>query len=260
MIQMSLLSNRIIRCLAMFSISMATAYHMPAFADASASAEINNLRFELIDPDDGDGITPTISFGAVETTGYTGGGALGYFVGGSFDLSLGGGASASYFGATTQVAAGAATSGMPNLYSSLSASGNLPSGTPNSFSSIVYFSVPFELSANSIVAFDGEYLLSLTTSFPSEGASGQIGLSLVGDSLDNPGSNYGEGFDVVALPGNGSLHISFGNYSTDRWAGTVYFSTLAFAEVTAVPEPETYAMLLAGLGALGFMGRRRKVN
>jgi hypothetical protein len=25
-----------------------------------------------------------------------------------------------------------------------------------------------------------------------------------------------------------------------------------------VPEPETYAMLLAGLGALGFMGRRRK--
>ncbi len=28
--------------------------------------------------------------------------------------------------------------------------------------------------------------------------------------------------------------------------------------VTAVPEPETYAMLLAGLGVLGFMARRRK--
>jgi hypothetical protein len=25
-----------------------------------------------------------------------------------------------------------------------------------------------------------------------------------------------------------------------------------------VPEPETYAMLLAGLGALGFVGRRRR--
>ena len=28
--------------------------------------------------------------------------------------------------------------------------------------------------------------------------------------------------------------------------------------VTAVPEPETYAMMLAGLGALGFLARRRK--
>jgi hypothetical protein len=28
--------------------------------------------------------------------------------------------------------------------------------------------------------------------------------------------------------------------------------------VTTVPEPETYALLLAGLGAVGFMARRRK--
>jgi len=33
-----------------------------------------------------------------------------------------------------------------------------------------------------------------------------------------------------------------------------------FVTVTAVPEPETYAMLLAGLGLLGFMARRRKVS
>lgn len=30
--------------------------------------------------------------------------------------------------------------------------------------------------------------------------------------------------------------------------------------VTAVPEPETYAMLLAGLGFVGFMSRRRKAG
>jgi hypothetical protein len=29
--------------------------------------------------------------------------------------------------------------------------------------------------------------------------------------------------------------------------------------VTAVPEPETYAMMLAGLGLVGFMARRRKI-
>jgi hypothetical protein len=28
--------------------------------------------------------------------------------------------------------------------------------------------------------------------------------------------------------------------------------------VTPVPEPETYALLLAGLGVVGFMARRRK--
>jgi hypothetical protein len=30
-------------------------------------------------------------------------------------------------------------------------------------------------------------------------------------------------------------------------------------QVTPVPEPGTYAMLLAGLGALAFVGRRRKL-
>jgi len=41
-----------------------------------------------------------------------------------------------------------------------------------------------------------------------------------------------------------------GAYGT---VGEAYFSTT----ITAVPEPETYAMLLAGLGLLGFMARRK---
>ena len=36
------------------------------------------------------------------------------------------------------------------------------------------------------------------------------------------------------------------------------FTHLDNVSVTAVPEPETYAMMLAGLGAVGFMARRRK--
>jgi hypothetical protein len=42
---------------------------------------------------------------------------------------------------------------------------------------------------------------------------------------------------------------------SDAIAGNVYFDNIA---VTAVPESETYAMMLAGLGVMGFIARRRK--
>lgn len=42
---------------------------------------------------------------------------------------------------------------------------------------------------------------------------------------------------------------------------TLFFSAATFAQATAqpVPEPETYAMLLAGLGLMGYVVRYRKV-
>jgi hypothetical protein len=41
-------------------------------------------------------------------------------------------------------------------------------------------------------------------------------------------------------------------------SGTVGFDNLEYGVLTAVPEPETYAMMLAGLGLMGWVGRRRK--
>ncbi|MBK9348103.1 MAG: FxDxF family PEP-CTERM protein [Burkholderiales bacterium] len=43
-------------------------------------------------------------------------------------------------------------------------------------------------------------------------------------------------------------------------ASTSYGGSLDNVSVTAVPEPETYAMLLAGLGVMGAVARRRKAQ
>ncbi|TFW15989.1 PEP-CTERM sorting domain-containing protein [Duganella callida] len=55
-----------------------------------------------------------------------------------------------------------------------------------------------------------------------------------------------------ATPPAGQEFVSnqYGNYTT--------FATTAVGAVTAVPEPDTYAMLLAGLGAVGLIARRRR--
>ncbi|BCT66954.1 PEPxxWA-CTERM sorting domain-containing protein [Nitrosospira sp. NRS527] len=49
--------------------------------------------------------------------------------------------------------------------------------------------------------------------------------------------------------------LPFGGPGLDPTAGNFHLSEFV---VTAVPEPKTYAMLIAGFGLMGFMARRRK--
>ena len=44
------------------------------------------------------------------------------------------------------------------------------------------------------------------------------------------------------------------------WNGSENNYDLVSANMVAVPEPETYAMLLAGIGAMGFLARRRQAQ
>ena len=61
-------------------------------------------------------------------------------------------------------------------------------------------------------------------------------------------------------------HLDAGHYSVEVTAnstgtrtayGTIKADIDPLGSVTTVPEPETYALLLAGLGAMGFVARRR---
>lgn len=62
--------------------------------------------------------------------------------------------------------------------------------------------------------------------------------------------------------GSHDVMVVVANDFTGSYRGTLYFNpnTLDVGSLTAapVPEPESYAMMLAGLGALGFMARRRR--
>ena len=89
------------------------------------------------------------------------------------------------------------------------------------------------------------------------------------------GSDSGECFDVgcgytgwvsssYTLAETGTFKLEFG---VVNWDDTAFDSGMAFDGITiagipippAIPEPETYALMLAGLGLVGLAARRRKV-
>jgi len=87
-------------------------------------------------------------------------------------------------------------------------------------------------------------------------------------------NNFGS-YDIAANHWTADTYVG-GNYQNNYYffsgtendfkASAVYYSTVTTTVVpnavptAPVPEPETYAMMVAGLGVLGWMGRRRQAK
>ncbi|MDD5363871.1 MAG: choice-of-anchor C family protein [Gallionellaceae bacterium] len=137
--------------------------------------------------------------------------------------------------------------------------------------------------------FGGSYGAVTGTSIDMLGSPGPGSLSQIFDTI--AGQTYILTFDLSANTGSDNtpaakaLYVSLNDAQVAAYTGTSTITseslsftatsehtTLSFASgptggsgavldnvaVAAVPEPETYAMLMAGIGLLGFMGRGKK--
>lgn len=117
---------------------------------------------------------------------------------------------------------------------------------------------------------DGDEFNQLFTVVTPKGYEGLLSISASGLTFSDMSASLG-GTNLAFLSSNGSLVgsttlLGAGTYQlsisgNSRVAGAVYTAmtngNLAGVSITPVPEPESYAMFLAGLGIMGAVVRRR---
>jgi len=97
-------------------------------------------------------------------------------------------------------------------------------------------------------------LYNVLTVLGSDGSSQTFTVSSLGFGVTDGNQSFSQYVQFVASAGTTITSLLFGN-SPDKNA----FEVANFS-VTPIPEPETYALILAGLGAIGFITRRRRNN
>ncbi len=113
------------------------------------------------------------------------------------------------------------------------------------------YSVTFDLNINS---YGGNLVKDLLVS---AGATSSL---FSYDGTNHPPGQGGpwQSHTLSFTAAGASTTLSFQSLNTGGCCYGVVLDNVNVSGVTAVPEPETYAMMLAGLGLLGFAARRRK--
>ena len=261
------------RFIAMSAAAAAVLGSQPAWAVATASATITGFSYSLIDLNLTDGIAPAIIFSAQNSqiSVNSGGLADSRFMAGWFNplqaaMSSGVGMATGSVNATGARASASSTGTLTPGVAAYSNTNSYPvtasfTITPNTG---IIFTTSFAGTASTTVGRVGN---------DSEYASAQGNLSI--NLNEANGGQYYSGnknayanyiFSAGSYAGQtnsfaGAVQLSYANFTSIPVTGFIYASASAYTQSSLpVPEPETWALMLAGLGTLVFVARRRHVN
>jgi hypothetical protein len=117
---------------------------------------------------------------------------------------------------------------------------------------VQFISPAFEVTSDTVPATPSFYLNSPMAISYYTGGSTDTEVRVVGEATDGGTLSFMQIY-MYGDTAVGSVRTEYRSYVSNQWTQDVAIST-------PVPEPETYAMLLAGLGLMGAVARRRKAQ
>ncbi len=241
-----------------------------AQATVTTSATLTNFQYQLFDLDPGDGIPASVSF---DSGAFVQAQARDIAIPGSSQFQSASGA----FGEALSVSAlqGLSNSQAQTFAGNPTSAGAGPGGFASAstagagndaYASGTLLNSGFTLSPRTLLVFTASVgNLSVNTSVLGEYSYASVSLGIY-DSSNGPTSqqSYGQAYASIQSDGStysslpGSITASFTNLSGLSVSGFAYAQAYAYASTTAVPEPQTYGLMLLGLMALAPAIRRRR--